>query len=464
MNYRIALFIMNLTATGALIGTPAPATANAIDTATPTVHRFSNAFLQAQIRQAAIPNLATGSRIQASSLWSAVHAADKVIDADPASRWAATSAKGQWLQLDLGQPQAIAGVVLNEFQSRITHWHIETSTDGQQWHTVYTATKHAGADDTHTRFDLPQTVAARHVKLVIDAAVDAPSLYELKLLAPASSKTMPLNTGAQASTSAATLDAHDAKFSPATLQFLKTNTGLNGEQWDNIMQVVNKPEQDSLDWPKFYGYCENIGDNRGYTIGIFGATTGGSNDTGPDGPALFKAFDAASGSSNPSIAGGLTRAGVHGKMSGSILKITDSASVFCGKIKTLQNNANWRAAMWQTFYNVYIKYSVQQARNRGFNSAVTIGAFVDAALNQGATGDSGSLQGMLSRSGSSNNEKTFLTSFLAQRTKIVDTNDYNQPPNGKNRVKQWSNLLNDGETDLKNADAEIRKVTNWVMK
>ena len=41
------------------------------------------------------------------------------------------------------------------------------------------------------------------------------------------------------------------------------------------MQLVNKPEQDSLDWPKFYGYCEDIDDERGFTIGIFGATTGG---------------------------------------------------------------------------------------------------------------------------------------------------------------------------------------------
>ncbi|WP_261807526.1 chitosanase [Paenibacillus sp. N3.4] len=66
-------------------------------------------------------------------------------------------------------------------------------------------------------------------------------------------------------------NSHDANFSPTTLQFLKTNTGLDGEQWDNIMKLINKPEQDTLNWTKFYGYCEDIKDNRGYTIGIFGA-------------------------------------------------------------------------------------------------------------------------------------------------------------------------------------------------
>ncbi|OPA77428.1 chemotaxis protein [Paenibacillus selenitireducens] len=256
----------------------------------------------------------------------------------------------------------------------------------------------------------------------------------------------------------------DANFPPSILQFLKTNTGLDGEQWNNIMKLVNKPEQDTLNWTKFYGYCEDITDDRGYTIGIFGATTGGPNDTGPDGPALFKEYDAVSGASKPSVEGGLARIGVHGTMKGSILNITDSSKVFCGKINGLQNNAAWREAMWRTFYNVYIKYSVQQAKQRGFSTALTIGSFVDTALNQGATGDSGSLEGVLSRSGSSKDEKTFMTNFYAKRTLIVDTNDYNQPPNGKNRVKQWSSLLSMGETDLKNADAAIISVTNWIMK
>ncbi|WP_053376153.1 chitosanase [Paenibacillus sp. FJAT-27812] len=258
--------------------------------------------------------------------------------------------------------------------------------------------------------------------------------------------------------------SHDAKFSPSTLQFLKSNTGLDGEQWDNIMKLVNKPEQDSPNWTNFYGYCENINDNRGYTIGIFGATTGGSNDTYPDGPELFKQYDAISGASNPSTIGGLTRLGAKGSMNGRILTITESASSFCKKVNGQQNNAKWREAMWRTFYNVYISYSVQQAKQRGFSSALTIGSFVDTALNHGATGGSNTLQGLLSRSGSSTNEKTFMNNFHAKRTLIVNTNHYNQAPNGTNRVKQWNDLLNQGYTSLKNADAAVAKATSWIMK
>ncbi|WP_237100237.1 chitosanase [Paenibacillus azoreducens] len=262
----------------------------------------------------------------------------------------------------------------------------------------------------------------------------------------------------------AAAEDHDSKFSPATLQFLKANTSLDGEQWDNIMKLVNKPEQDNLNWTEFYGYCERLPDKRGFTIGIFGATTGGPNDEGPDGPDLFKEYDRAKGASNPSVEGALKRLGINGKMQNGILIISDSDSKFIKKINGLQNDSAWREAMWRTFYNVYIQYSVEQARKRGFNSALTIGSFVDTALNQGATGDSNTLEGLLSRSGSSKDEKTFMTKFYAERTKVVDTHDYNTPPNGKNRVKQWSTLMSMGITDLKNADAAIKKVTNWEMK
>ncbi|GLI09130.1 hypothetical protein YDYSG_51620 [Paenibacillus tyrfis] len=256
----------------------------------------------------------------------------------------------------------------------------------------------------------------------------------------------------------------DDNFSPETLKFLRNNTGLDGEQWNNIMKLINKPEQDDLNWTKYYGYCEDIKDKRGYTIGIFGATTGGSRDTHPDGPDLFKAYDAAKGASNPSAEGALKRLGINGKMKGSILEIKDSEKVFCGKIEKLQNDAAWRKAMWETFYNVYIRYSVEQARQRGFTSALTIGSFVDTALNQGATGGSDTLQGLLARSGSSSNEKTFMKNFHAKRTLVVDTNEYNQPPNGKNRVKQWDTLVDMGKMNLKNVDSEIAQVTDWEMK
>jgi chitosanase len=259
----------------------------------------------------------------------------------------------------------------------------------------------------------------------------------------------------------------EKNFSPATLSFLQSKTGLDAEQWNNIMRLVNKSEEDDPSfsgWVKYYGYCQNLGDGRGITMAIQGATTGGPNDGGPDGPGLFQLFNKYNGASNPSIAGGLSDAGVKAKMDGAILKIEESDSAFCAKINALENNANWRAAVWEAFYNDYISYAVTQAKKRNFNDALTIGAFTDSALNQGTTG-SGSLQDMLNQSGSSTNELTFMTKFSDIREKVAGTDDFNSPPiNGKNRALMWLELYQDKANTLIGVDSDITKVTSWTMQ
>ena len=262
--------------------------------------------------------------------------------------------------------------------------------------------------------------------------------------------------------------AAEKNFSPATLTFLESKTGLDAEQWNNIMRMVNKSEQDDPSfsgWVKYYGYCQNIGDGRGITMSIQGATTGGPNDGGPDGPGLFLLFNKYNGASNPTIAGGLADAGVKATMSGNILKINESTSAFCAKINGLNNNAAWRAAVWESFYDNYISYAYQQATKRGFKDANIIGAFTDSALSQGAWGSSGSLEDMLSQSGSSTNETTFFTSFTKVREVVAGTQDFNSPAiNGKNRALMWLNMYNDGGKTLIGVDSLVTKVTGWTMQ
>ena len=262
--------------------------------------------------------------------------------------------------------------------------------------------------------------------------------------------------------------AAEKNFSPATLSFLESKTGLDAEQWNNIMRMVNKSEQDDPSfsgWVKYYGYCQNIGDGRGITMAIQGATTGGPNDGGPDGPGLFELFNKYNGASKPTIAGGLADAGVKATMDGAILKINESDSAFCAKINALNNNANWRAAVWESFYDNYISYAYEQATKRGFKDANIIGAFTDSALNQGASGSTGSLQDMLSKSGSSTNETTFFTAFTKIRETVAGTQDFNSPPiNGKNRALMWLNIYNDGGKTLIGVDSLVTKVTGWTMQ
>lgn len=40
------------------------------------------------------------------------------------------------------------------------------------------------------------------------------------------------------------------------------------------MKIVCSAENSDLDWKKYYGYCEDIGDGRGYTAGIIGFCSG----------------------------------------------------------------------------------------------------------------------------------------------------------------------------------------------
>ncbi|WP_240343848.1 discoidin domain-containing protein [Paenibacillus sp. SYP-B3998] len=419
-----------------------------------------------QTKAFAAGNLALGKVYNASTTWSSSYSANLAFDGNSSTRWSASSGSlnNQWISIDFGTATTYDQAVIKEvtFQ-RVTSYKLQSSDDGSTYTDISGTTGTTLGASKTINFS---PVSSRYLRLYVNSASAVPTLNEIEVYSQSTTPTpTPTTTPNPTPTPTTTPPptSHDSKFPPGTLQFLWSKTGLDGEQWDNIMKLINKPEQDNINWTEYYGYCENINDDRGFTIGIFGATTGGTNDDGPDGPALFKEFDASSGSSNPTIAGGLSRAGVHGTMQGSILKITDSKSYFCGKINSLQNNAAWRDAMWNTFYKVYIKYSVEQASQRGFTTALTIGSFVDTALNQGAAGNSGSLEGVLSRSGNSTNEKTFMTNFYAKRTLIVDTNQYNQPPNGKNRVKEWSSLLNMGETDLKNADAAVVSVTDWEM-
>uniref|UniRef100_Q7M0I1 Chitosanase n=1 Tax=Heyndrickxia coagulans TaxID=1398 RepID=Q7M0I1_HEYCO len=236
--------------------------------------------------------------------------------------------------------------------------------------------------------------------------------------------------------------SRDEDPSPGTLQFVGARTGLDAGRWHDIMTLMNRAEPDHWNCITYSGYCEDTNDQPAYPFAIGGASADGGRDTHPDGPEVFKAYDPAKAAGNASLEAALRRLGMNGKLTGSILCIKDSETVVCGKIKGLQPDRAWRPAIWPTFYKVYMGYSVGQARPRGFTSALTIGSLVDTAGNQPASGASGTLPGLLARSGSRTNEGTFLKGFHAKRT-----------------------LLGMGQMNLRNVDGEIAHVAaNWQMK
>jgi len=144
-----------------------------------------------------------------------------------------------------------------------------------------------------------------------------------------------------------------------------------------------------------------------------------------------------------------------------ILKIGNQKG-FCRAVNALESNPTWRDAVWQQFYAEYWSAAMSAVKARGYASALTIGALVDCALNQGAQGPD-SLAWVLKRTGSARNETEFLADFLKVRMTVVDTHQFNQPPNGLSRVRQWQELLAAGAMSLTDCDALIEKVTSWVM-
>lgn len=121
-----------------------------------------------------VPRQEDAPRVTASSTW-AGHDPVKTIDGSTQTRWnAADGDKGaQWLEMDLGQPRAVAGVVVNEVFDRVRGYRIQTW-DGTAW------IDQAKGDRLGARQEIKfAPVTATKVRLVMEAvASDSASIAE----------------------------------------------------------------------------------------------------------------------------------------------------------------------------------------------------------------------------------------------------------------------------------------------
>jgi beta-galactosidase len=98
--------------------------------------------------------------------------ADRAIDGDRSTRWAASGPDlPQWWQVDLGSPQAVTAVELAwEHPDGHYRFTVSTSGDGQHWKTASDHTSGNGEGDGRaTLADVP----ARYVRLTVTGAADA---------------------------------------------------------------------------------------------------------------------------------------------------------------------------------------------------------------------------------------------------------------------------------------------------
>ncbi|MHC4072470.1 MAG: alpha-L-fucosidase, partial [Planctomycetota bacterium] len=104
---------------------------------------------------------------------------DKVVDDDPATRWATdTGTKHAWLEVDLGRAATFNRVKIAEAYDRVKKFELQYKS-GTQWKILCRGTK-IGADYSKTF----EPVTARQVRLNILESTDGPTIWEFQLMAP----------------------------------------------------------------------------------------------------------------------------------------------------------------------------------------------------------------------------------------------------------------------------------------
>jgi putative membrane-bound dehydrogenase-like protein len=108
----------------------------------------------------------------------------KAVDGDPQTRWSPGGPSApQWLQVDLGKPEEIAGCrILWEFDDRPYQYKVEGSADGQAWQTLVDQT--AGSLRTQQQEHKFQAKDTRYVRLTVTGLAPGSwaSLFEFEVL------------------------------------------------------------------------------------------------------------------------------------------------------------------------------------------------------------------------------------------------------------------------------------------
>ena len=125
-------------------------------------------------------NLARKAKARASSVWSAGYEPEKAIDGDPATRWnsARGDTQGAWIELEWEKPIAFDRAVIDEctdWGDRIQAWRLEAG-DAD----LKEIARGQSMGREHA-VDLPKTIEARRLRLVVEKSSDTPTIWEIQV-------------------------------------------------------------------------------------------------------------------------------------------------------------------------------------------------------------------------------------------------------------------------------------------
>lgn len=162
--------------------------------------------------------------------------------------------------------------------------------------------------------------------------------------------------------------------------YISQTLGLETRQVSTILSMIGGPEQSNVEWFKqnngksVFGYCENIDDDRGVTMGISGFVSKYTEfDT------VFKNYnvnDYRKETGNPDDCKPFSKCKL------------------CDWVNARGNDPNWIAAQWMVYHEKYIVPVMKfMPKQPNLNNALIKGLLLDTAMNAGL-GDEGNAWGM----------------------------------------------------------------------
>ncbi|MEW2165315.1 beta-1,3-glucanase family protein [Streptomyces sp. NPDC007084] len=186
--------------------------------------------------------LSQGRPATASSTENGTFPASAAVDGNTGTRWSSAFADPQWLRVDLGSVQQLTRVTLNWEAAYAKAFQIQTSTDGDNWTTVYSTTTATGGTQ-----NLTVTGSGRYVRLygTTRATPYGYSLWEFQVFGPGGGTTPPDSFWGSTSDIPAANNAVEVKI------LNRTNGKYPDSQvyWSFNGQVHSIAEQPYLDVP-----------------------------------------------------------------------------------------------------------------------------------------------------------------------------------------------------------------------
>ena len=208
--------------------------------------------------------------------------------------------------------------------------------------------------------------------------------------------------------------------------------GVDVEQMTNILGMINGPEQSNIhfwqrvDKKSVFGYCENINDNRGITVGIAGFV---SKYGFPQ--RMIKDYGGPNFDVNKCRPGNPTRCDA------------------CDWIRSKGDDQKWQDIQWRVYANEYMRPAMKYIPARFKDNALIKGLALDTMMNAGEFKEP-RMWGLKEISNAAKNETDplrYVMSFLKARGDNFTTGNSDKMRQG--RLGSWEKLAKAGKWDMR---------------